>query len=92
MSEWQPIKTAKKDDSPRLLLLREPLRAYGYPEMAHQMHKLRVVIGWYDRDSLEHFQWECSACESHTIDSEGGSACFPIRVDATHWQPLPDPP
>ncbi len=90
---WQPISTAPMG-KPILLFLNPPLEtsdAVGWmPD-----RELNIVVGWGEvtryRDGDEaHFT--CGICEEGSADTEGHSSPFLMRVSATHWQPLPEPP
>ena len=96
MTNWQPIATAPKDDTPVLLWLPKPLAAWGDPEGGvGKLERSHVVIGWYDPSDF-HWEkgrsWEVGVVEAGAADTEGGYSCFPIRVAPTHWMPLPEPP
>lgn len=88
---WQPIETAPKDGTPILLWLNPPLETssacgYAVPGI------LNVVVGWASDNWRRGVDWECGFCEEGAADTNGSGPVLMLKVDPTHWMPLPASP
>lgn len=90
MSEWQPIETAPK---PRVWL-----NYVGRRYLVALFHQARDEDG--EPDGELEMLWAHVAylsADGWMVSSSGfrgvhGNASFPLGKNATHWQPLPEPP
>jgi hypothetical protein len=90
---WKPIDTAPADGKPIVLFLDPPVNTNDIVGYA-TVDSLSVVVGWntgtqYRDGSIE---WVCGLCDEGSADTEGYSTPYMIRVQPTHWMPLPAAP
>jgi hypothetical protein len=87
MSNWQAIETAEKNGMPRLLLLEAAM---------DRNWSARGVCDFYTIGFWEHQHWvsvETEDCGSMGGEMTGWMSDWEhIRVEPSHWMPLPEPP